>query len=270
MKYLIIPDVHNRWEKAEELIKKVPADKIIFLGDFFDDFNDTPQDIAETAGWFHDSVNKPDRIHICGNHDLHYWFKDNKFLQCSGYEQYKSITINDFVTKEDWEKLVFHYVLDGQFLLSHGGVAPFWLNPHNFNPMEISEYNLNFVDNRLKRESIEAKKQFYRNQVHWFGMPGHSRSYNAPFYGGITWLDWNKEFHPIRGIHQIVGHTPNYNLSWTIVKDGETSPLWQLPLDVIGSPILTDKSSFNVCLDSQPGSRYYAVYEDKRLIIKLV
>lgn len=270
MKHLIIPDVHLRWEKAEALIKKVSPDVTVFLGDFFDDFGDNPQSVADGADWFHHSVNQPNRVHIAGNHDIHYWFPDNKYLRCSGYEQYKAITINDFVTKQDWEKLVFFHVIDNKWLLSHGGLAPYWLKPHGFNAMEISQYKLDTVVRRLKSNTLDAKKTFYSGGVHWFGLAGHTRSYNAPYYGGVTWLDWNGEFHPIRGIHQIVGHTPNYQLTWNVVRDGAESPEWKLSLSSVENPTLTENNSYNLCLDSQPGSRFYATYEDGKLTVNTV
>lgn len=265
MKYLILPDVHNRWEKVEKIIKSVKADKVIFLGDYFDDFGDNPQIIADVADWFHHSVNQKDRIHICGNHDLHYWFKDNRSMRCSGYDQYKSITINDFVTKDDWEKLKFFHILDGKWLLSHAGMHPSWIDYSSFKPNKISEFSLGLIKRRLTGESIEAKKAFYANKMHWFAMPGFTRS-QSPYYGGITWCDWNKEFHPIRGIHQIVGHTPDYELTWKTVREEEDF-FEEVHWERISNPTLTDKSSYNLCLDSHPGSQYYAIYENEKLTI---
>jgi predicted phosphodiesterase len=265
MKYLILPDVHNRFEKVEKIIKSVKPDKTIFLGDYFDDFGDDPQIIAEVADWFHHSVNQKDRIHICGNHDLHYWFKNNDAMRCSGYEQFKSIAINDFVTKQDWEKLKFFYILDGRWLLSHGGLHPSWIDSNNFQADSIIESSLDKIKPFLEASSIEAKKLFYANRMHWFAMPGFSRS-RSPYYGGITWCDWTKEFHPIRGIHQIVGHTPDYKLTWNVIEEGG-SKFDTLPLEGVSNPTLTDKNSYNLCLDSHPGSQYYAIYKDGKLTV---
>jgi len=266
MKYLILPDVHNRFEVAEKIIKSVKPDKTIFLGDYFDDFGDDPQIIADVADWFHHSVNQKDRIHICGNHDLHYWFKDNDSMRCSGYEQFKSITINDFVTKQDWEKLVFFYILDGKWLLSHAGLHPSWIDSNKFQAGSIVESSLDKLKSFLEASSINAKKEFYKGGMHWFAMPGFSRS-RSPYYGGITWCDWTKEFHPIRGIHQIVGHTPDYTLRWSIVEEGGTK-IQSLPLERVSNPTLSDKSSYNICLDSHPGSQYYAIYEDDKFTVQ--
>ena len=265
MKVLILPDLHNRQEKAEKIIATVKPDQTIFLGDYFDDFGDNPETITDTADWFHNSVNQKDRVHICGNHDMHYWFKDSKFLRCSGYEQFKCIAINDFVTKDDWEKLVFFYNLDDQWLLTHAGFHPMWINPMAYKSDEPISSSIGALCRRLKAESVEAIKLFYKDKVHWFGMPGFSRSYNSPYCGGITWCDYNQEFKPIIGVHQIFGHTPNKKLHWETIEGGTRKPL---PLEGVVNPTLTDENSYNICLDSaHPGSRYYAIYENKQFTI---
>lgn len=266
MKYLIIPDVHNRCDKVERIIESVKADKVIFLGDYFDDFYDDERIISHVAEWFRHSVHQPNRIHIVGNHDMHYWFSENKSLRCSGYEEAKSIAINKIVKKEDWEKLVFFHVLDDKWLLSHAGVHPSWIDKSSFKGNAINESTLPTVKRRLEAEVEQAKKAFYANKMHWFGMPGFSRSHSSPYFGGLTWCDWNDEFSPIRGVHQIVGHTPLYNLTWISVESG-AQRYEILPAECIDNPTLTTDSSYNICLDSEPGSRYYAIYEEGKLSI---
>jgi hypothetical protein len=265
MRQLILPDVHNRWELVEKVIKSVKPDKTIILGDYFDDFGDDPHIIADVADWFHHSVSQKDRVHICGNHDVHYWFTSNHGLRCSGFEQFKCVAINDFVTKEDWEKLVFFYNLDNKWLLTHAGFHPSWIDRANFRPSEVLEYSLPRAVSRLENETPDAKRAFYAGKNHWFGMPGFSRSRNSPYYGGLLWCDWNKEFHSVRGLHQIVGHTPDYNITWNVIEEGDTRQK-EIPA-VLGAytHVLTDKNSHNLCLDSQPGSKYYAIYENGNL-----
>lgn len=268
-KVLILPDVHNRWEKAEKIISLVKPDKTVFLGDAFDDFNDDPHIIADTADWFHHSIHQKDRVHICGNHDLHYRFGENRGLRCSGFDQFKLIAINDFVKKEDWEKLVFFHVLNDKWLLSHGGVHPSWINPQHFQATKISQYTLKYVVGRLKNDSVDCIRKLSAGKHHWFAMPGFTRSYNSPYYGGITWCDWNKEFHPIRGINQIVGHTPNHYLNWSYVGAGGTRAecLYINGGYTFEDSKLSNDASYNLCLDSQPGSRFYAIYENGKLEI---
>lgn len=57
-KILIVPDIHNDYHTAEMIIKKENLDKIIFLGDYFDDFYDTVKDAANVAKWLTWSYSK--------------------------------------------------------------------------------------------------------------------------------------------------------------------------------------------------------------------
>ena len=88
---LIIPDIHLKWERVNRVINHVGADEIIFLGDYFDDFNDTPEQVDEMVSWLEHSAKQPNRIHLFGNHDMHYAFSDAGF-QCSGFEQWKLLS----------------------------------------------------------------------------------------------------------------------------------------------------------------------------------
>ena len=266
-KTLIIPDVHNRYETVERIINSVKPDLTIFLGDYFDDFHDDPNIIIDVAYWFKESVHKKDRIHLTGNHDVHYWFKDNRNLRCSGYDEYKSIAINDILEKRDWEKLVFYHVLDGKWLLSHGGVHPTWIQPDSINKKEFVQSNLSDIVGKLNHDSVDAVRQFYSNKVHWFSYPGYSRSSNRG-YGGLLWCDWHQEFKPIRGVNQLVGHTPQRNLKWIVLMEG-ADQYGVLPIgdDLVQYPKFSNETSYNLCLDSKPGSQYYAIYENEQLTI---
>ena len=63
---LIIPDIHEKYDIAESIIKKVKPDKTIFLGDYFDDFDNNDQKIKDTARWLSRSLKKESRIHLVG------------------------------------------------------------------------------------------------------------------------------------------------------------------------------------------------------------
>ena len=271
-KTLILPDVHTRYELAETIIDKVKPDLTIFLGDFFDDFNDSPMVAENVALWFVKSINKTDRIHLCGNHDVMYWFKDNMNTRCSGYHHSKSFVINNIVKRTDWEKLKFFHVLDNKWLLSHAGVHPVWINSDEFKSSTISEAKLSDIVEKLEYDSTQAIKNLQSNNDHWFTYAGFSRSMRSRSYGGLLWCDWNQEFIPMRGIHQIVGHTPQRSLQKVVVHE-DSDKYVVLPVEdstSTDSSVMTDKNSYNICLDSHPGSQYYAIYENNALTVHKV
>ena len=123
MKTLIVPDVHNHIDEVEAQISRYPADRVVFLGDYFDSFGDTPAMAEATARWLKASLARPERLHLWGNHDLWYRFPLNSQI-CwigSGFTPEKSRAISGVLAFEDWEKLRLVTVLDG-IVFSHAGV----------------------------------------------------------------------------------------------------------------------------------------------------
>ena len=120
VKTLIIPDIHNDYLTAEKIILKENPDKIIFLGDYFDDFDDTVQDAINTAKWLKKSLKQENRIHLIGNHDLSY-MTDNPNLKCMGYTVDKHTAIKKHSI--DWNKLLMHYWIDEKWLCTHAGFS---------------------------------------------------------------------------------------------------------------------------------------------------
>jgi len=63
-KIIAIGDIHNHWVEAEQIASLYDkTHRIIFTGDYFDDFGDTAQDAIQTAQWLKESLDKPNRIH---------------------------------------------------------------------------------------------------------------------------------------------------------------------------------------------------------------
>lgn len=262
-KILILPDIHLSHKKAEKIISSVKADKIVALGDFFDNFDDTPEMVFATAEWFKDFINRPNVVACCGNHDIMYWFKDNKNVRCGGYTDEKSKIINSIVKPDDWNKLKFYHVID-DWILSHAGIHPFWIDMVKFRKNEPVEITQEALIQKLETDSKECIKRLNKGDGNWFIVAGFSRS-NSPFVGGLLWCDFNQEFEPIRGIHQILGHTPDReNIRWSFLKEGSTIP----EASIHGAePYLSKQSSYNVCIDSYPALKWYAILEDKKLTI---
>ncbi len=263
---LIIPDLHHRWGQAEKIISSVGADEIIFIGDYFDDFDDTPEMVRDTANWLKDSVNKPNRIHLYGNHDVSYAFSYNT-MKCSGWESWKQFIVNDTLSNSTWNKLKWYHFLDEKWLLTHAGlhslnvpdsIKKFSNDRQKFNS-ELSEY----LDNSV----IDGFKAAATNVPHWIFNAGKAR-WGMQRVGGITWCDYEREFLPVEGLNQIVGHTPQRNgIRW--IRKDKSGLLVTPPLEEYNpTPKELDntKLSTNICLDVL-GNTHYAVWNGKKLTV---
>lgn len=232
IKTLIIADIHNKWEKADKIIKHETPDKIVFLGDYFDDFGDDYRVATETADWLGASLEQPNRVHLMGNHDTNYAFKQRSY-KCSGYEAGKDYAINSVLTENDWRKLPLHTWV-GSWLCSHAGV-------HN---QYYTKYG-NGVDFKtwLTKTCDEALDAAFQNKPALPILRAGSSRGGSEIHGGINWCDAD-EFVPVAGINQIFGHTPQPKPRWINA----------------GSP-LSKEYSRNLCLDTYGHSNYYAVHD---------
>lgn len=241
MKTLIIPDIHNCIVKADKIIRHEAADKIVFLGDHFDDFGDDYRIATDTAHWLAASIEQPNRIHLMGNHDIGYAMP-HKSYKCSGYEISKDYAINEVLKEKDWRKLKTHTWV-GNYLCSHAGV-------HNFFYQKYGEGKP--FNTWLDEICHEAMENAY---AHKPALPilraGTSRG-GIESYGGIMWCD-SREFIGIDGVNQIFGHTPL------------RKPVW-LEYGVPDS----DAFSRNLALDNHGHSNYYAIHENDQISIKWI
>lgn len=267
---LIIPDIHLGHNCAEKIIKSENPDEVIFLGDYFDDFMDDPYQIRETAEWLVDSAHLPNRIHLWGNHDVHYGYK-YRINRCSGYAQHKEWLIDEYVKPETWKKLKFFHILDNRWLLTHAGMHVYHLPPKIKVLYKNRSQFLKELTNHLNDWSHIAVRHMANNEEDWFSGAGRSRG-GFLHVGGIYWCDFISEFSPIRGLNQIVGHTPSKTPKWAnLLPDSEEVSLipnegfYPLP-ENLDNP----EYSFNLCLDTK--LKYYALWDSstKELKIKSV
>lgn len=191
MKILVIPDVHNHTAEAEAQIARYPADRVIFLGDYFDSIGDNPTMAGETAEWLKDSIARPGRLHLYGNHDLWYRFPKNAQI-CwvgSGFTPQKLREISRVMTPDDWAKMkLVEFV--GEIALCHAG---------------IDERIFGHPVHGLTREGVEATCE----QALWDA----AAAIDHPVFdeSGIVWLRW-WNLKPLREFSQFVGHTPSRDL----------------------------------------------------------
>ena len=235
MRWLILPDVHDKLRQANQIIECEPHDRLLLIGDFFDDFRTGVTDSADTAIQVKRWLNSPNTTCLLGNHDMSYgWGRQNRSLVCPGYDAAKWIAINATVTTRDWQKFKLHAWLDGEresYLVSHAGVHPCWLG--DAEPEAYREL--------IDRACADAWTCLNRGEHHFLLGRGISRSGDQRT-GGINWMDWD-ELVPIPGLNQLVGHTPAQSVRY---KNTPTSQ--------------------NVCLDTN--LRHYAVFDGGGLEVK--
>lgn len=267
---LIIPDLHHRWRQAEKIITAVGADEVLFLGDYFDDFNDDINMVRETSEWLVDSVKKPNRTHLYGNHDIQYGFAYSSF-QCSGYTQWKYFIIHDMVPRETWDKLKYFHILDNTWLLSHGGLHNHCV-PNDIKKLRIGtdKKYIVTIGEYLDKEIVKAFQNAANHKGSWVFNAGHARG-GFQRVGGITWCDYDREFFPLMGINQIVGHTPQMQGPIWCVLDRDPlnsdGVVGRRPMTMY-SPTLTRLNdpalSHNIDLDVF-GNTHWAVWNGKKL-----
>lgn len=207
MNIIVIGDIHNRWVAAEEIASLYDKTHlVIFLGDYFDDFGDTAQDAKQTAFWLKKSLNKPNRIHLMGNHDINYSFLNYKkdvngnlqnIYSCSGYQMNKDAAVNSVMLTSDWNKIKFSHFENG-FWFTHAGMHPNWF-----------EHPIKGMSNDIILEKLEKADHDYHDRI-WnqtIGAVGRCRG-GREKVGGILWLDHQSEAKLIPNFKQVYGHTP--------------------------------------------------------------
>jgi hypothetical protein len=206
MKTLVIADLHEPpdpvLEQIDATISGEAPDRVVFLGDYFDQYNDTPADAGRMAKWLKVSLADPRRTHLIGNHDASYfWAYDATF--CPGFTWEKRQVIWKVLGKDlSRSRFVFHAWVDG-WLLTHAGLSANWY-PEGTSLDRIVKW--------LDAEARAARKNFADGKSHWFIEVGSKRGGRAPA-GGILWCD-HRELSPIPGLRQIYGHTPSHEVRW--------------------------------------------------------
>lgn len=200
-KIVIFSDVHQDLTKVQKILKHEAADINICLGDWFDSFyHDEDNHYGETTLYLKEEFLPNDKnITLFGNHDLHYLF-DNKYTMCSGFEERKYKIINDIINpnKEEFRSKFSWFLYVDDYLCTHAGLHKMFISPIVSNQYDLYEH--------LVIQSNDANIKARTNQHHWFYGAGRARG-GGQDKGGIVWLDFDREFAPIKNINQIVGHT---------------------------------------------------------------
>ena len=205
-KILIIPDVHGRgfWKEAT---KNGKYEKVIFLGDYADPYED--EGITEDAAIdnfkaiIDYKLQNPDQVVLLlGNHDLHYYSEYySEIVAGSRYSPQAAITLQPL-----FQKNKKHFQLawetdwgDRHYLFSHAGITQTWLKR---NLDLIRKPDARHLNRLLKtNEGLETLAQV--GIMRWGDYPS----------GSIVWADSTElaVSNPLPNTYQIVGHTIQYN-----------------------------------------------------------
>jgi hypothetical protein len=201
MKILTFGDIHGYdfWKKYDF----TKYDKVIFVGDYVDDYLQNDFDIIDNLKQIIETKKKNiDKVVLLwGNHDLQYLFLDNNKFACSGFRTSYSIIINSiFQENKKLFQAAFEY---NGYLWTHAGVSEQWYN-----------YSKPYVDKFEGKEDGLANtlnNMFDSHLINMLAMVGPIRG-GSDRCGGIFWADIRelvgqnqaKKFY-LCG-HQIVGH----------------------------------------------------------------
>lgn len=230
-KIVIIPDIHNKYDIAESIIDRERPDRTIFLGDYFDSMDDDAEVADRTAGWLAGSLERSDRTHLIGNHDLHY-MADNREYLCSGYSAEKKTAIDRH--NIDWTRLRMYCWIHEDWLCTHAGLSNrLFVQQRRTASETVPEF--------LRRLEEDLVMVDYEDEPHPFFQVGLLRG-GTDGVGGIFWCDYD-EFVDILGTKQIFGHTRGHSVRHRAADGAE-----------------------HYCIDTV--LRNYAIYEDQQMFIK--
>ncbi len=239
---VVIGDIHHRTSAVDRILSKFRGkyDQVVFLGDYFDCFGDTPDLMRSTLEWLSESVGFRNRVHLLGNHDLSYFFPRHPQAWCPGWSDAKQAVLEGYRGALPLERFSLG-VQCGPWLVSHAGMHP-GLVPAGCDAAAIEAL------------LAGAKRDLTAGRSSPLFEAGRARGGDADF-GGIAWLDFAREFQPIPGIHQLVGHTPAQGVARGVHLAADGSSVRSEHYDIgvtIGSIQQPSHSrSANYCLDCE-------------------
>ncbi len=194
MKILTIGDIHGLpgWKKA----KTVEYDFIIFLGDYVDSYIIEDQEILDNiTGIVALKKRFPRKVKLLlGNHENSYLFRQ---YRTTGYRYDIAEEINGILNRNiDLFQVAWQY---RNYLWTHAGIHAEYYN------QKIASHVLETDDSLA-----ETLERLYREEYPALFEVGYERGgWDEKMTGGPFWIDKSRLLeNPLRGYHQIVGHTP--------------------------------------------------------------
>jgi predicted phosphodiesterase len=145
MKIIAVGDIHGRTIWKDIVVKESDADKIIFVGDYFDSYDYTTDEQIENftniLNFKKENVDKV--ILLIGNHDFHYLKGAQE--KYSGFQNFKYLDINEVLEPAVSTGLLQICHIHDNFVFTHAGLTKTWCGD---NGIDLSDLE-NSVNRRL-------------------------------------------------------------------------------------------------------------------------
>jgi hypothetical protein len=203
MKIIALGDTHGRIHWKNIVAKETDADKIVFIGDYFDTHYDVSvdqqiQNFIDILNFKKENVDKV--ILLIGNHDFHYLKGAQETY--SGYQKFKAIDINEVLEPAVSIGLLQMCYVYEDFVFTHAGLTKTWCENNDINLSELEDsVNRRFMSN------IESFRFTYGDN---FSNSGNDVT-QPPIWVRIPSLLKNK----LDGYRFVVGHTTIEELTIT-------------------------------------------------------
>ena len=196
---LVIPDSHLKIDVIRhglEIADKKKADKIVMLGDYFDDWTCTDIDYFEMMDYIKKLVRNDHRIiALLGNHELSYMG-----FPCAGHRT----SVEDYMKEKLMPDHRFYFcVAIDDVLYSHAGFTTKWIRGNKL----ITENDIRYKMTRTNGADLVEKKMSEVREMEVFVQAGPGRG--GKDLPGPLWADAMELVDDaIPNVRQVVGHTP--------------------------------------------------------------
>jgi len=242
---------------------------VIYLGDVFDQYGDTPEIAASTARWFKEKLADPRNVMLLGNHDQALRWCTNGFAFCSNFTEAKSHAVRKILTQADFERLLpFH--VDQDILFTHAGLDEYWLSwaaAHGYAMPDAA--TLSDIVSWLTEIWPAVQDRYDSGSCHPLLEAGQDRG-GVQRVGGFTWADFSSH-HVIEKTRQICGHSIHSHDKGPLMRfkgaaGGKSSPVAKYVKDGVKPEWM--ERGWSLCLDTD--LHHYGVLEQGKLTIKSV
>lgn len=188
---ICISDLHGNKAKAEAFIKYKPEEEHIHIGDSFDSYVASDNDIIDT---FNLLMNNG-VVNLFGNHDVMYLRNAHDYFICSGVRFNMIKEAQNLI--ENNKHLMKASIICDDFLISHGGLST--TLGKNFDTVEEANEWINSEFDWYKNNPVVPQTLSRIFDI------GYCRG-GRESVSGIFWLTYGRESYDHR-FNQVCGHT---------------------------------------------------------------